>query len=84
MIVFKHQDELEVTEAWIAHVNNTLKQCKEINEIEKYQEEIQSLCTYWQKVDDGVLGDDTYDVALRETRDLVALEEEVGLEEMEL
>lgn len=85
MILYKFQDQLEVTEAWIAHVNATLKQCKEINEIEKYQEEVQSLVTYWHQIENQELGgNDIYDVALRETVDLVAIEEELGLEEIEL
>jgi hypothetical protein len=85
MILYKYQDTLEVTEAWIAHVNSTIKQCKEINEMEKYQEEVQSLCTYWQKVENGELGgEDMYNVALRETIDLVAIEDEIGHEEIEL
>jgi len=68
MIIYKHQDELEVTEAWVAHVNNTIKQCKEVNEIEKYQEEVQALCTYWNDNLPGDLGgEDMYEIALQKT-----------------
>jgi hypothetical protein len=85
MILYKFQDQLEITEAWISHVNASIKQCKEINEIEKYQEEVKSLCTYWQQIENGDLGgEDMYQMALRETVDLVALEDEIGHEEIEL
>ena len=84
-LIYKFQDDLDVTEGWIAHVNATIRQCKEINEIEKYQEEVQSLCTYWQQLETGEGGgEDMYQVALRETIDLVALEDEIGHDEIEL
>jgi len=83
MILYSNQEELEITEAWLAHVNATIRQCKEINEIEKYQEEVQALCTYWQQEDNSDIGgEDMYNHALRATVDLVALEDEIGTSEI--
>jgi len=83
MLVYSNQHELGVTEAWVSHVNATLRQCKEINEVEKYQEEAQALCTYWQQMDNSEIGgDQAYHMALEKTIDLVSLEDEIGHDDM--
>jgi len=63
-VIVKLQHEMGISEPWIAHVDATLAQCKEINLEEEVRDRNKSIAEWQQSIPEYLGGEEIYRMAL--------------------